>query len=346
MKRIRVAVTGAGSGVGNGIVKALRLSELPVDVICTDIAPRSVGLFRADEAEIWPAVEEAGALDRIVERLRTLRVDALMIGSEFDLAFYAAHRSHIEANSDCVVIVSPPEVISVANDKWDTVQFLQRNGIAHPRSALPETRADALEHAEAWGYPVVLKPRVGTSGRGVHVVADAADMERQFIPKSGQMLQEHLGDRAKRRDNEYTCSVFRLDDGTLLGPLTARRRLRGGDSWQVEVDSFADLFPIMDEIGRHLPSRGSLNVQLFLTGDGPVPFEINARFSGTTAIRAHFGFNEPEMAIRHYVLGEPLSQPAIGRGIALRYMEEVFLDGLGAEDLSPPFPQGQVHQWF
>ena len=38
---------------------------------------------------------------------------------------------------------------------------------------------------------------------------------------------------------------------------------------------------------------------------GPIPFEINARFSGTTAIRAHFGFNEPELAIQSYQRGDP-----------------------------------------
>ena len=33
-------------------------------------------------------------------------------------------------------------------------------------------------------------------------------------------------------------------------------------------------------------------------------FEINPRFSGTTSLRAMVGYNEPDVLIRHHVLGE------------------------------------------
>ena len=51
-KPCRVLVTGAGSGVGQGIVKALRVSDLPVTVVAGDIAPMNAALYRADEAVI------------------------------------------------------------------------------------------------------------------------------------------------------------------------------------------------------------------------------------------------------------------------------------------------------
>ncbi len=53
-----------------------------------------------------------------------------------------------------------------------------------------------------------------------------------------------------------------------------------------------------------------MNFQFRLDRDGrPRPFEINARFSGTTPLRALAGFNEVEMALRHVLLGEPVVQP-------------------------------------
>ena len=100
------------------------------------------------------------------------------------------------------------------------------------------------------------------------------------------------------------------------------------------------------KIGELLPITASLNVQLMMGKNGPVPFEFNARFSGTTAVRSYFGFNEPAMAIRHYHLGEKLENPDIREGLALRYLEEVFLDdaSLGTGDLL--HSKGVLMRWF
>ena len=37
MKKIKVLVTGAGSGVGQSIMKALKISKLPIKIISADI---------------------------------------------------------------------------------------------------------------------------------------------------------------------------------------------------------------------------------------------------------------------------------------------------------------------
>jgi carbamoyl-phosphate synthase large subunit len=67
-------------------------------------------------------------------------------------------------------------------------------------------------------------------------------------------------------------------------------------------------------------------VQLRQRDGQPVPFEINPRFSGTTAVRARMGFNEVDAAIRHFVLGEDApSLAGVKTGIALRYWNEVYV---------------------
>ena len=69
-KYCRILVTGAGSGVGQGIIKALHMSSLPISIISADIAPINAALYRTDEAVIIPRVESAGALDEIVRIIR------------------------------------------------------------------------------------------------------------------------------------------------------------------------------------------------------------------------------------------------------------------------------------
>jgi carbamoyl-phosphate synthase large subunit len=113
------------------------------------------------------------------------------------------------------------------------------------------------------------------------------------------------------------------------------------------VDRFEHLHPLLMKVAEKLPCMGTLNIQLMVGPNGPVPFEFNARFSGTTAVRAHFGFNEPEMSLRSYVLGQTIAEPALRRGLALRYLEEVFLEGVRLSDLrSGTLPKGTVVPWF
>lgn len=346
-KSVRVLVTGAGSGVGQGIIKSLRISAVPATVIAADIEPLNSGLFRADEAALIPRVESAGALARICSVLRANRVDVVMIGSEFDLTFFAAHKDEIELRTGALVIVSPLETVHIADDKWLTAEWLRRNGLPFAETVPCATLRDARRTARAWGFPLVLKTRSGTSNRHVHMIDDMRALESAFETVPKPMLQRMIARPSSRLDREYTCSVFRCADGSLLGPFTARRTLRGGSSWAIEVVKVPKLFPLLLKIGDRLPTMGSLNIQLMIGRSGPVPFEFNARFSGTTAVRAHFGFNEPAMALQSHFLGERVAAPKIREGLALRYLEEVFVDGVLAGDLARRrLPKGTVRPWF
>ena len=77
-KQCRVLVTGAGSGVGQGILKALRASGLPVILVAADIAPMNIALYRADEALLIPRVEAGNELNKIVDLLTENKIDVVI----------------------------------------------------------------------------------------------------------------------------------------------------------------------------------------------------------------------------------------------------------------------------
>jgi carbamoyl-phosphate synthase large subunit len=77
-----------------------------------------------------------------------------------------------------------------------------------------------------------------------------------------------------------------------------------------------------------------------------VPFEFNTRFSGTTPIRAYFGFNEPELAIRSYFLGETVAAPEIRPGFCVRYVEEIMLPDVPPAGIPARLPAGTINRWF
>ena len=345
-KPCRVLVTGAGSGVGQGIIKALRVSGLPLTIISGDIAPMNAALYRTDGAIIVPRVEQDGSLPAIIAILQQHRIDVVMVGSEFDLAFFSENKASIESQTGAIVIVAPPTTVRIADDKWLTAEFLREQQLPYAEAALPDSLSDALRIADAWGYPVVLKTRRGTSSRHVHIVKNRRMLEECHPTTPMPMLQRVIDIPKPELHSEYTCSVFKTSDGKIIGPFTARRTIRGGTSWHVEVARFSQLDDLLLAVGQSMNFIGSLNVQLMLTAQGPVPFEINARFSGTTAVRAHFGFNEPAMALLDYYYHEDIPAPVIGSGIAMRYHEEVFIDDVTAAQLTPGVHKGYVNAWF
>ena len=95
-------------------------------------------------------------------------------------------------------------------------------------------------------------------------------------------------------------------------------------------------------IADKLKPRGPCNVQLRMSSKGPVCFEINVRFSGTTPMRTYYGFNEVEAALRHFVLNEPLADfPIIREGVVVRYWNELYLAPEAVHNLER---EGQLHE--
>jgi len=347
MEPIRILITGAGGIVGQGIMKSLRCSSLSVKMIIADIDPLNAGLFRGEEGVLIPKVEEKGALDSILDIIRKKKIQVVMIGSAFDLLFFAKHKDQIEGETGALVIVSPLETVRIAGDKWMTVAFLRDHGFPYPRSFMPENIDEAVVMAEDMGYPVILKPRFGTGSRGMHLVRDEHQLRKVFDVDLSHILQQCISLPEGRLKDEFTCSAFTCKKGKVVGTFVARRVLKGGNSVIVEVVDVPEIHSLVQRIAESLPSMGSLNVQLMLGKTGPVPFELNARLSGTIATRAHFGFNETEMVLRSYFLGEHISPPVIRKGLSLSYKEDVFLEGFSANDLlAPPFPMGDVRTWF
>ena len=123
-----------------------------------------------------------------------------------------------------------------------------------------------------------------------------------------------------------------------------KKEIRASDEYRITEFLQTEIHELLEAVGSALKPRGLLNVQLRQTERGPVPFELNIRCSGTTAIRAYFGYNEPEMMLRHYVLGEQIESPQIRNGYAYRYWNEVFLEG-PPEQGPPDDRNGEILAW-
>jgi carbamoyl-phosphate synthase large subunit len=342
---MKVAITGAGGAVGQSIMKALSIASLPVDLFPVDIQAMSAGLYRGVEGTVLPAAEKPDALAVWAEWIGTQGINVLFPGSDHDLIPLSRVRDDWAKRGLCHVLVSDVDPVLACRDKAESCLRLAAAGIPTPRSIWDVSLKDALEWARANGWPVVIKPRDGFASRGLHIVSNDEEFRFFYSRVAKPIVQEYLN--LDGAIEEFTCAVFVDCHGEPVGTFMSRRDLSAGTTYRAEVNSWPDIHEMLCAIGKVVRPRGVLNVQLRRTERGPVPFELNIRCSGTAAIRAHFGYNEPEMMLRHYVLGEQLVAPEPRRGFAFRYWNEVFVEDVSRDDLMcvPGKRHGMIRAW-
>lgn len=315
---IKVLVTGAGAVLGQGIIRALGRSSLPLHVAAADPHPLGAALFWADQGYIIPLASDPGYMDCIEEIIVAERPDVLLVGTDIELPLFAAHRHRLEATHGVHTLASDSRVVGIADDKYLTVKFLQEAGFDPPRSALPEDGAALAELIERVGFPLVVKPRIGARSSGVSVVHHQTQLADALRGRSGLIIQECVGSE----DTEYTASVL-VFDGEATASIVMRRDLRDGNTHRAYAEPFEELNAHVLELGRALLPHGPANFQFRIDARGePRVFEINARFSGATPLRALVGFNEVDMCVRKLVMSEPIVQPALKPATIVRHLSE------------------------
>ncbi len=318
---LNVLVLGVGGNVSQGILKALAVSKLSCRVIGACINSLSLGLYTVDKAYISPAASDPAFMHWLIRLCRSEQVHAILSGVEPVLTVLAGEAEKIHPQTGAVCIVSSPECLAVGNDKLLTWQWLRDHGFAFPKTTDAADLAGVDALVRECGYPLIAKPRYGKGAYGVLELHSDEEL-RAVRARNSYIIQQYLGDPHQ----EYTVGCFSDRESRVRGALVMRRDLLEGTTYRAEAGHFPEIREAAIRIAEALRPKGPCNVQMRLHGGRAVCFEINVRFSGTTPVRARFGFNDVEAALRHYVLAEAaVDLPLITNGIALRYWNEAYV---------------------
>jgi carbamoyl-phosphate synthase large subunit len=301
----KIMVTGGGSLCGQGIIKSLRMGPR-VHIVAVDPDPdNAVGCHWADSSYPVPMADAQNYLDAIIETIEHEKPDILMIGTDVELPILAPERDAIANTLGCKILVSSPEVVAIADDKYRTYEFMRDAGFNPPATRLPGAGYFV-------GRPVVVKPRVGGRSRGLRIVYEGA-----FEMFDGDLEQEYID------GPEYTAGTVYF--GGEVATVVMRRELRDGNTYRAYVEEFPELNAKVREWTLALKPWGPVNFQFRVDAKGePRCLEINARFSGTTPMRAMAGFNEVRMCVDYLLHGRPLhNHHKITPMKILRYWSEV-----------------------
>jgi [lysine-biosynthesis-protein LysW]--L-2-aminoadipate ligase len=287
------------------------------------------GPLRHEERLLFAAFAERGIeFERIDDRNIVLNSGPVANRWQFDavLARSVAQQrtfhtvTMLEALGVPVVNSSP--VLEHCNDKLRTTALLSRAGIPQPDVRVAFTPESALEAIEEMGYPVVLKPAVGSWGRLLARIndRDAAEAILEHKQTLGSFhhstfyLQEYI-EKAGGRDirafvigGETICAIYRSSEHWITN--TAR----GGQASNCPVT------PELDDICRRAAEAvggGILAIDLFEDPDrGLLVNEINATMEFRNSIDTT-GVDIPGRIV-DYVLSVALQRVASGdRDMAL-----------------------------
>ena len=314
---MKILVTGAGALLGQGVIRAIRHSSLNAHIVAADPSPLAAGLYWADSHHLLPMARDEAYMDGLVTIIERERPDVVIPGTDVELHIFAGQRSRLESDYDTRVLISSPDVVAIADDKWLTSAFLKDQGLGHVPSCLP---GDEDEFVREVGFPLLVKPRVGARSVGVSIIRDAEALRAAIDAQPGIVIQKYVGTDA----TEFTAGTITFD-GVCRASIVMRRDLRDGNTYRAFALPYSELNEAVEAAANALKAYGPANFQFRLDNGVPRIFEINGRFSGTTGIRHFAGFNEVEMCIRHVLWNEPVAQPVIQPVTVLRHWSETVL---------------------
>ena len=197
----RIAVVNRGEAAVR-LIRAVR--ELNAEYGCgittialhTDAERRAMFVRQADEAVTLRRTSAGIAYLDHAELERALleaKADAVWVGWGFvaeDIAF-----AELCARLNLTFIGPPPAAMRTLGDKVEAKLLAEKVGVPlAPWSGGPvETREDARRHAEAIGYPLIIKARSGGGGRGIRKVFSADELEVALERTQGE-AERSFGD--------------------------------------------------------------------------------------------------------------------------------------------------------
>lgn len=256
---------------------------------------------RVEEKLLFAELEQRGvSWSRIDDPELILALDEPLTGYDVILERSINHTRALHAlrvfNDWGIPTVNTYDVAEVCGNKLLTSTALVRHGVPTPKTTVAFTPEAALRAIEAMGYPVILKPPIGSWGRLLSKINDREAAEAILEHKevlgsfhhSTYYIQEYIGkpDRDIRAfvvGDETICAIYRYSKHWITN--TAR----GGISDNCPVT------PELDRICRAAAQAvggGVVAIDLIEQGDSYTVIEVNYTMEFRNSI-APTGVNIP-----------------------------------------------------
>ncbi len=189
------------------------------------------------------------------------------------------------------IIGTSPDAIDLAEDRERFQHLIERLGLKQPPNATARSQAEALEKAEALGYPLVVRPSYVLGGRAMEIVYNAEELTRYMreavsVSNDAPVLLDRFLDQAVEVDVDAVCDGERVFVGGIMQHIE-QAGVHSGDSacslppYSLDEATQGRIREQVVRLARALDVRGLMNCQLALQGNEIYVLEVNPRASRT-----------------------------------------------------------------
>ncbi|SDA79137.1 ATP-grasp domain-containing protein [Butyrivibrio sp. INlla18] len=322
---LNILVTGAGSTMGQSVLKALLMSKYgkSVNIHVTNSEQLGAGYFISDRIvgrHIVPVAKDTSYIDAIINICKENSIAGIFSGTEHEIYALSNAAKRIKEESGAIVFLSRPEIVDLGTDKYKTYLAFKKYDLPFPETVLFDDYKKLLDITG--GYPIFMKPRISSASRNIYKINSEEELfAKKFADSENIVLQEFLDS-----DIEYTAEAFCDKEGNVAGVIPMIRNLEYGMSYYGKIDDNSEVINVTRKVAAALKPEGAINVQMRIVNGRAIPFEINTRFSSTECVRAHYGFNSVEAAIDNYLFDLPVDLNNWKKGMFMRYWEECYFE--------------------
>lgn len=274
-------------------------------VFAADMQATAPALIDADVAIISPAIYDDSYIDFLKQTIEENNIKAIISLNDLELPILSKNKETLETLGT-KVIVSNPNTINIAFDKWETVKFLENNNLKTPKTFIELSLAKTALKNGSLKFPVVVKPRWGSASIAVDFAEDEEELDLVYKLQTNKLKKSILAKASKDdlerailiqekiKGVEYGMDVLNDLEGNYYNSFVREKlSMRSGETDKAISVINSDLSTIGNIIGNQLKHIGNLDCDVFYDGKDFYVLELNPRFGGGYPFSHEAGINTP-----------------------------------------------------
>lgn len=280
------------------------------NVIAANSEALTSGMIAADKAYTVPRVDSKDYVNKILEICAIENIGLVVSLFDIDLPYLAAAKSKFDALGICLV-VSDENIIDIANDKWQTYEFLLENDLPTPLTYKNlDIFAAAIKSGEI-SFPVIIKPRWGMGSLSVYKASSLEEVNFFVFYCKNAISSSYLNILSNELDEsvliqefisgkEFGIDVFNdLQARQLVTVVKEKMAMRSGETDVAIVVNEPLICDLAEQVGDKLKHIGNLDIDILLDkNNSPFVLEFNARFGGGYPFSHLAGVDFPALLIQ------------------------------------------------